>query len=61
MLSRMDPSSPPEKRTYHLLKTPDILCANDSGHPFSNNFGNTTLPIDGMRRSTLIVASAKLA
>src|SRR5258708_18419796 len=29
MLSRMVPSSPPEKRTFHLLKTPDILCAND--------------------------------
>jgi hypothetical protein len=30
MLSRMAPSSPPEKRTFHLLKTPDILCANDT-------------------------------
>ena len=30
MLSRMAPSSPPAKRTYHLLKTPDILCANDT-------------------------------
>src|ERR1019366_2376535 len=30
MLSRMAPSSPPEKRTLHLLKTPDILCANDN-------------------------------
>ena len=29
MLPRMDPSSPPVKRTLHLLKTPDILCAND--------------------------------
>jgi hypothetical protein len=27
----MDPSSPPVKRTLHLLKTPDILLANDSG------------------------------
>jgi hypothetical protein len=26
----MAPSSPPEKRTLHLLKTPDILCANDN-------------------------------
>src|SRR5450631_1558103 len=30
MLSRMAPSSPPVKRTLHLLKTPDILCANDN-------------------------------
>src|ERR1035441_10101441 len=30
MLSRMAPSSPPVKRTLHLLKSPDILCANDS-------------------------------
>src|ERR1700759_4198872 len=30
MLSRMVPSLPPEKRTFHLLKTPDILCANDT-------------------------------
>ena len=30
MLSRMVPSSPPAMRTFHLLKTPDILCANDS-------------------------------
>jgi hypothetical protein len=26
----MDPSSPTVLRTFHLLKTPDILCANDS-------------------------------
>src|ERR1035441_9936840 len=31
MLVCMDPSSPPVKRTLHLLKTPDILLANDSG------------------------------
>jgi hypothetical protein len=30
MLSRMAPSSPPVKRTLHLLKTPDILLANDN-------------------------------
>src|ERR1039458_1308790 len=30
MLSRMAPSSPPAMRTFHLLKTPDILCANDN-------------------------------
>src|ERR1035441_8243264 len=35
MLSRMAPSSPPDMRTFHLLKTPDILCANDSGQPGS--------------------------
>src|ERR1017187_2625958 len=29
MLSRMAPSSPPDMRTLHLLRTPDILCAND--------------------------------
>jgi hypothetical protein len=29
MLSRMDPSLPPDMRTLHLLKSPDILCAND--------------------------------
>jgi DNA invertase Pin-like site-specific DNA recombinase len=29
MLVCMAPSSPPVKRTLHLLKTPDILCAND--------------------------------
>ena len=27
----MAPSSPPVKRTLHLLKTPDILLANDNG------------------------------
>src|ERR1017187_8569212 len=30
MLSRMAPSSPPDMRTLHLLRTPDILCANDT-------------------------------
>src|ERR1019366_8581883 len=30
MLSRMAPSSPPVMRTLHLLRTPDILCANDN-------------------------------
>ena len=33
MLVCMDPSSPPVKRTLHLLKTPDILLANDTGLP----------------------------
>jgi hypothetical protein len=41
MLSRMAPSSLPVKRTLHLLKTPDILCANDSGPLGSNIFVNT--------------------
>src|ERR1035438_10129899 len=36
MLSRMAPSSPPVKRTLHLLKTPDILLANDSRLSVSN-------------------------
>jgi len=31
----MAPSSPPEKRTFHLLKTPDILLANDNPLPGS--------------------------
>ena len=30
MLIHMAPSSPPVKRTLHLLKTPDILLANDT-------------------------------
>jgi transposase len=33
MLARMAPSSPPAMRTLHLLKTPDILCANDKATP----------------------------
>jgi hypothetical protein len=28
-LPRMEPSSPPAKRTLHLLTDPDIPCAND--------------------------------
>ena len=43
MLVCMDPSSPPVKRTLHLLKTPDILLANDSRLLGSYNFGNTSL------------------
>src|ERR1035441_4438175 len=43
MLVCMDPSSPPVKRTLHLLKTPDILLANDIGltgsYFSSNSFG----------------------
>src|ERR1019366_767371 len=42
MLSRMAPSSPPVKRTLHLLKTPDILLANDSGPLGSYVFDNST-------------------
>jgi len=44
MLSRMVPSSPLEKRTLHLLKTPDILCANDnrlSKSYYLSNAGNS--------------------
>jgi hypothetical protein len=40
MLSRMAPSSPPEKRTLHLLKTPDILCANDNRLSVSDSLSN---------------------
>src|SRR5450631_4133033 len=43
MLSRMAPSSPPEKRTLHLLKTPDILCANDNRLSVSYSFANSGL------------------
>src|ERR1017187_8096653 len=42
MLVCMAPSSPPVKRTLHLLKTPDILLANDSRLLGSYNFGNTS-------------------
>ena len=41
MLVCMDPSSPPVMRTFHLLKTPDILCANDNRLSGSYHFGNT--------------------
>ena len=41
MLVCMDPSSPPVKRTLHLLKTPDILLANDNGLPVSYLSVNT--------------------
>jgi hypothetical protein len=43
MLSRMVPSSPPAKRTLHLLKTPDILCANDMRRLTVNGFDNWLL------------------
>src|ERR1035441_5317097 len=33
MLSHVAPSSPPDMRTLHLLRTPDILCANDNRQP----------------------------
>jgi len=42
MLSRMVPSSPPAMRTFHLLKTPDILCANDSRLPVCYSSANRT-------------------
>ena len=44
MLSRMVPSLPPEMRTFHLLKTADILCANDSRLLFSYHFVTDDLP-----------------
>ena len=40
MLSRMAPSSPPDMRTLHLLRTPDILCANDNRLPGSYSYIN---------------------
>jgi hypothetical protein len=40
MLVCMDPSSPPVMRTFHLLKTPDILCANDTVKTLSNYVDN---------------------
>jgi hypothetical protein len=46
MLSRMAPSSPPEMRTLHLLKAPDILLANDNRQAVSYWLINT-----GRRRS----------
>ena len=49
MLSRMDPSSPPVKRTLHLLKTPDILLANDTAHPSITTWSLTGCPL-GHRR-----------
>jgi hypothetical protein len=55
----MDPSSPPVLRTFHLLKTPDILCANDN-----RQLGNYQLVnrLDGKSRiSTEKSASRKLS
>src|ERR1039458_4043752 len=46
MLVCMDPSSPPVKRTLHLLKTPDILCANDNRPPVSYYLSNNWEEID---------------
>src|SRR6185312_7793276 len=36
------PSSPPAKRTYHVLSQPDISCATDTGH--SITLTNPTVP-----------------
>src|ERR1019366_4298495 len=47
MLPRMAPSSPPVMRTLHLLKTPDILCANDSRLPVSYIVVNTSMSFSG--------------
>ena len=53
MLGCMDPSSPPAMRTFHLLKTPDILLANDNrqtGHYLSVTAElATTLPEQSTR------------
>src|ERR1700694_1908186 len=37
----MAPSSPPAKRTDHLLRIPDILCANDNPPSVSNKLSNS--------------------
>src|ERR1035438_9842529 len=50
MLVCMDPSSPPVKRTLHLLKTPDILLANDSGLLGSYLLANISAPRDHKTR-----------
>ena len=54
---RMAPSSPPEKRTYHQLRTPDILCANDSALPCSNEvvINGTGYPFDSGIPNRLVV------
>src|ERR1700738_3398749 len=48
MLSRMAPSSPPAKRTLHLLKTPDILCANDTFTP------QVVARVTGLSQATIV-------
>src|ERR1035441_9449171 len=45
MLVCMDPSSPPVKRTLHLLKTPDILLANDKARGDGDLFGAVGVPV----------------
>jgi hypothetical protein len=42
MLSRMVPSSPPVKRTLHLLETPDTILANDRQQKSRNQLDNIT-------------------
>jgi len=44
MLSRMVPSSPPDMRTLHLLKLPDILLANDRHPNGSHRIANSGEP-----------------
>src|ERR1035441_6516292 len=46
MLVCMDPSSPPVKRTLHLLKTPDILLANDNRLLGNYSFINISARLD---------------
>src|SRR5260370_27326790 len=48
MLSRMVPSSPPAMRTFHLLKTPDILCANDNRLLVNYQLVNRLISTDGL-------------
>ena len=46
MLVCMDPSSPPVMRTFHLLKTPDILLANDNRLPVNYQSVNTLISVN---------------
>src|ERR1039458_1285972 len=55
MLSRMDPSSPPVKRTLHLLKTPDILLANDTAHPSITTWSLTGCPLGHRRLAVSLI------
>src|ERR1035437_9889885 len=44
----MDPSSPPVKRTLHLLRPPDISSANDTHKRINIKFVNNELVISGL-------------
>src|ERR1017187_5050339 len=58
MLSRMAPSSPPDMRTLHLLRTPDILCANDN-RPLGS-YLPVTLPFSIAAGRYLVTSSLRL-